>query len=140
MHWGRGIIIGMGLFMSFIIYMVITLMSHNVELQSEDYYKKEIGFESEIRAQQQAKGLEKQLKITRDGDYLHIGLPESIDIRHSSVEFMRPNDRHADQVMQADTQKQLVYPLEKLKKGLYNIDIRFEDRHAHYLIKTTFFY
>jgi len=130
----------MGLFMSFIIYMVVTLMSRDVELQSEDYYKKEIGFEAEIQAQQQGKGLEKQLKITRDAQYMYIELPESIDIRHTSVEFMRPNDRHGDQILQAGTQKKLVYPLARLRKGLYNIDIRFEDPYTHYLVKTTFFY
>ena len=41
MNWGKGIVIGMSLFIVFILVLVIGLMSHRVDLQSEDYYQKE---------------------------------------------------------------------------------------------------
>jgi hypothetical protein len=49
MNWGKGIIIGMGLFMAFIIFLVVNLMMQKVDLESEDYYKREINYESEIQ-------------------------------------------------------------------------------------------
>jgi hypothetical protein len=42
MNWGKGIIVTMAAFMSFILFMVFTLLSKNTDLESEDYYKKEI--------------------------------------------------------------------------------------------------
>ena len=41
MNWGKGILIGVGLFMGFILFLVISLMTHRVDLESEDYYEKD---------------------------------------------------------------------------------------------------
>ncbi|MEY3438013.1 MAG: hypothetical protein RL265_598, partial [Bacteroidota bacterium] len=50
MNWGRGIILAMALFMGFILFLVVNIMLHTVDLESEDYYKKEINYEQEITA------------------------------------------------------------------------------------------
>ena len=45
MSLGKGIIIAMTGFIGFILYLVFTLMSKNTDLESVDYYKKEIEFQ-----------------------------------------------------------------------------------------------
>jgi hypothetical protein len=125
MNWGNGIVIGMSLFMAFILYMVINLMVTNVDLQSEDYYKKEIEYETEIAQLNNANQLAEKVTLVRKDDYLFIQLPDSLDIRKSTIEFVRPNDMQDDQSLVGGSEKELIYPLSKLQDGMYDVHVQF---------------
>lgn len=139
MNWGKGIVIGMSLFMAFILYMVINLMVTNVDLQSEDYYKKEIEYETEIAQLNNANQLAEKVTLVRKDDYLFIQLPDSLDIRKSIIEFVRPNDMQDDQSLVGGSEKELIYPLSKLQDGMYDVQVQFEDGNRIYLHKTRFY-
>jgi nitrogen fixation protein FixH len=139
MNWGKGIVIGMSLFMAFILYMVINLMVTNVDLQSEDYYKKEIEYETEIAQLNNANQLAEKVTLVRKDDYLFIQLPDSLDIRKSTIEFVRPNDMQDDQSLVGGSEKELIYPLSKLQDGMYDVHVQFEDGNKIYLHKTRFY-
>lgn len=140
MNWGKGIMIGMGLFMSFILYMVISLMGKRVDLQSEDYYKKEIEYENEIAQIRNANQLDDAVELRRENDYLFIELPDSMDIRSSTIAFIRPNDEKKDIRLEGKNKKTLIYPLSKLDAGTYNVEVGFTDQEGKtYLHKTSFY-
>jgi hypothetical protein len=139
MNWGKGIVIGMSLFMAFILYMVINLMVTNIDLQSEDYYKKEIEYETEIAQLNNANQLAEKVTLVRKDDYLFIQLPDSLDIRKSTIEFVRPNDMQDDQSLVGGSEKELIYPLSKLQDGMYDVHVQFEDGNKIYLHKTRFY-
>jgi hypothetical protein len=125
MNWGKGIVIGMGVFMSFITVLVVILMSQNVDLESEDYYQREINYEQELSAMRNAEKQEKQIKVARSGEYVVVQVPDSVAFTNVSVYLRRPNNSKDDQFFKLNNSKNLLIPMSKLRKGTYGIEISY---------------
>lgn len=125
MNWGKGIVIGMVAFMSFITVLVVILMSKNVDLESEDYYQREINYEHELNAIRNAEKQEKQIKIGLSGEYVVVQVPDSVDFTNVSVYLRRPNNSQDDQFFKLNNSKNLLIPINKLRKGNYGIEISY---------------
>jgi hypothetical protein len=136
MNWEKGIIIGLGLFISFILFLVINLMRHRVDLQSEDYYKKEIAFESEIKAMKKAESLSEKMNLSLTDDYLVLKIPDSLNARNVEVRLLRPDDETMDKAYKINGTKTYLIPLKDLKKGTYDTEIYFTVSSETYLQKT----
>jgi nitrogen fixation protein FixH len=139
MNWGKGLMLGMILFMSFILYMVFTLISKSVDLESADYYKKEIEYESEIAQMKNSALLESKVKISKEDGFVVVQLPEDLEVKGSTVEFKRPSNEKKDFLIEKKAEQKIYYPLEKMENGLYNVHVRFQANEKEYLVKTTFY-
>ena len=67
-NWGTGIVLAFIAFISFIMYFVIQMNTDDRadhELVTTDYYKKELAYQQEIDAEQNAAVLKAQLQITK---------------------------------------------------------------------------
>lgn len=126
MNWGKGIVIGMGLFMAFIIFLVVNLMMQKVDLESEDYYKREINYESEINAINNSNGLDHKVELLQQDNFLVVQLPEKQDLNNLEVRFMRPDDEKLDKSYHVEGTKSYLIPKTDLTKGTYNIEIRYK--------------
>jgi hypothetical protein len=128
MNWGKGIIIGMGLFMGFIIFLVVNVMTHRVDLQSDDYYKKEIQYEDEILAVKNANELNEQISINAADDFLVVKIPDSLNAQQIKLDLIRPDDKKLDQHLLISDTKTFLLPLKELTEGKYLTEL-------HYLVK-----
>ncbi len=126
MNWGKGIIIFMASFMTFILWMVFTLMSKNTDLESEDYYKKEIAYEQEIQAQRNANDAKEKVKISENKEFIILQFPSKEKIDTVSVEFFKPNDKKGDQLFAEVGTKTMMVEKKKLQKGVYLINIHYQ--------------
>jgi len=126
MNWGKGIIIFMASFMAFILWMVFTLMSKNTDLESEDYYKKEIAYEQEIQAQRNANDAIEKVKISENKEFIILQFPSKEKIDTVSVEFFKPNDKKGDQLFAEVGTKTMMVDKKKLQKGVYLINIHYQ--------------
>jgi hypothetical protein len=136
MNWGKGITIFMVAFMSFILYMVITLMTKgNSELESEDYYKKEIKYQNEINAQRNANRKKEKVKITDSQEYLTFTFPGNEKIEEISIEFYRPNNSKNDISFNEQNTSNVLIDKKKLIKGLYIVSISYRVKGAFYMQK-----
>lgn len=125
MNWGKGIIIAMTGFIGFILYLVFTLMSKNTDLESPDYYKKEIEFEKEIIASNNTNALEEKIKISQDENFLIIQMPLKEKIDSVNVILLKPNNKELDMNLNFEGTKNLMIPKKDLTKGKYQIKIHF---------------
>ena len=125
MNWGRGIIIGMGLFMTFITVLVVILMSKNVDLESEDYYQREINYEQELTAIRNANQQDHRISVGLSGEYVVVLVPDSVNFTNVSVYLRRPNNSNDDQFFKLNNSKNLLIPVSKLHKGKYGIEISY---------------
>ena len=67
-NWGTGIVIGMVLFISFIMFMVITMITdenYDHEMVTESYYEKGMVYQQEIDAETNAKNFNSELKLIK---------------------------------------------------------------------------
>ena len=125
MNWGKGIIITMGAFIVFILFMVFTLMSKKTDLVSEDYYKKEIDFEQEMEALKNASMIKEKVTITSNDAYIVIQFPSNENVSNIYIEMFRPDNKNDDQIIKEDNSKTVMISKKTLKKGTYNLTINY---------------
>lgn len=134
MNWGKGIIIAMTLFMGFIVYLVVVLMSHKVDLESEDYYLREIAYEDEISALNAATKNE-AIKVSTTETHVVIQIPTTGTYDDVQVDFSRPNDENLDRSYPIKGSKTLTIEKSELSLGQYNIEISYRDGNNNCLQK-----
>lgn len=125
MNWGKGLMFAMIAFMGFIVTMVVIMMSKGVELESDEYYKKDLAFNAEMEAIDRVNALENQIVITQEKTYVALTVPADQFITDVTVFFRRPNDETADfEVVVGDKRLEKI-PNHKLKPGIYTVEMRY---------------
>ena len=137
MNWGKGLAIAMVGFMLLILYMVITLMTKSTDLESEDYYQKEIDFEQEISAIKNMNELKDKVIVSQNDDFVFVKFPDLENIDSIEVLMFRPNDEKEDQSFGLKNSKSLLISKKKLNNGIYEMDIQFKIKDKIYLKKET---
>lgn len=125
MNWGKGLTVAMILFMGFIITLVTIMIRTSTDLESEDYYSREVNYEQEIQAQKNANELEK-ISINEDEEHLVLKVPENIELPTVKVNFIRPNDKKMDKTFEFQNSKTLLVSKKELEKGIYKLEIIYE--------------
>ena len=124
MNWGKGIIIAMSAFVIFILTLVFTLMSNRVDLTSDDYYKKEIGFQDEIEAKRLGQKFDDQLAIQQSKDSIFFQFKDSLPAKIGTIEFNRPSDQKLDKTI-VWKGEQMILSKNLFQKGLYHLTLEF---------------
>ena len=136
MNWGKGLTIAIIAFMSFILYMVITLMTKgNADLVSEDYYKKEIEYEKEITALKNTENATEKVTINDKGEFIVFQFPTTKEIDNIEIHLLRPNNDKADVTFSEKDTKNVMIEKKKLEKGIYKASIRYNSEGQPFLQK-----
>ncbi len=136
MNWGKGLTITIIAFMSFILYMVITLMTKgNADLVSEDYYKKEIEYEKEITALKNSENATEKVTINNKGEFIVFQFPNTKEIDNIEIHLLRPNNDKADLTFSEKDTKNVMIEKKKLEKGIYKASIRYNSEGQPFLQK-----
>jgi len=136
MNWGKGLTIVIIAFMSFILYMVITLMTKgNADLVSEDYYKKEIEYEKEISALKNTEASKEKVVIMDKGDFIIFQFPTTKNIENIEIQLLRPNNDKKDVTVTEKNTKNVMIEKKKLEKGIYKVSIHYTSQGQRFLQK-----
>ena len=101
-------------------------MSHKVDLESEDYYIREIAYEEEKTAIENALKNE-SIEITLNETHVVFQVPESVVYEDIQIEMNRPNNSKLDQKFNVVGTKTFMVDKKKLENGQYNIFITYLD-------------
>ena len=112
-------------FMGFIITMVAIMMSRGVELETEDYYKRDLAYNGEMEAMARVNELDKSVELTRGDSSFIVKVPRDQFISDVSIFFTRPNDKEQDFVVEIGERRLEKIPFEKFNPGVYNVEVRF---------------
>lgn len=136
MNWGKAITIALIAFMSYIVYMVIILVSQDTDLVSPDYYKDEVKFEREITAQQNAVNNRSNLNIdvSPEGLYLVLETPDVINALN--VQLYRSNAK-GDDIIVASKGKNLFIESAQLKTGRYYLTTDWKIQDKNFQLRDT---
>lgn len=131
-NWGTGLVIGMVLFMGFIIFLVIQMTTNNNldhDLVTDNYYQKEMELQQNINAQQNTARMSKQITGTKtNGGYI-LEFPENYDPEKitGNVFLYRPSNKILDfQLPLQLTNSKLLIPDNRLLGGRWNITVDWE--------------
>lgn len=140
-NWGMGIVIAIVGFMSFIMYFVITMSTdenYSFDLVTEKYYQQELGFQYEINAEKNAKGLKEKITIQRIENGLKIEFPKEFTPKEikGKVFLYRPSNKQLDfEIPISISNTYLLVPEKRLLDGRWNINIAFKYNNKEYLIR-----
>ncbi|MCL7764265.1 FixH family protein [Polaribacter sp. Z014] len=140
-NWGTGIVIAIVAFMSFILYMVITMSTdkrYSYDLVTEKYYQEELGFQDEINAEKNALELKDKITIQRSEEGLKITFPKEFSPEKikGKVFLYRPSNKQLDfEIPISISNTYLLVPEKRLLDGRWNINLSFKYNNKEYLIK-----
>lgn len=127
--WGTGIVLALLAFISFILYLVIT-MTTNKELDHdlvvEEYYKKEMDFQNQLDKQQNAQQLREDIRAETSEEGITVYFPTDLDIRDigGRLSLYRPSNKQLDFSMELSLEgHELLIPKERLVEGRWNIEV-----------------
>jgi hypothetical protein len=128
MNWGLKITVLYLGFVAIILTLVITCFGHKTELEYKDYYAKEIKFQDQINATENAEHLINPITYKVMDRAVQIFLPKELisgDLK-GSVYFLRPSDASKDKSVRLSTDEDGIQMLDPgLVKGVYKMQISF---------------
>ncbi len=145
-NWGIGIVIGMALFICFILYMVITMSTqkeYSHDLVTEDYYEKEMHYQNEIDAETNAITLSSNIKGLKTPEGWLLKFPDEIEPTKikGTVFLYRPSNKQLDFDFPIELSgSNLLIPDERLLEGRWNITISWKYEDISYLYKNKIVY
>ena len=135
MNWGKGIIIGLIAFMTFISVLVFKMFSTAEDGFDKDYYEKGLAFDKEYDLKQNVITDNAQPKVSQDDDFVNITFSK---IDSGSVIFKRPSNQKQDVFFNVD-QKEIQIPKSSLAKGEWKLQLKWTAENKNYLYETNLF-
>lgn len=123
MNWGKGIIIGMVVFMGFILTMVVIMMRQKIDLVEEDYYKRELNYEDQLAAQKMYVTSTDKISVKSEENGLHAYFPAEFQTNDVTITLRRPNDKNKDLVFTIKPIEEVIIPTDAFPKGLFTVTI-----------------
>lgn len=145
-NWGTGLVIGMILFIAFILFMVITMSTdekYSYDLVTEEYYKKELAYQEEIDAEENLSDFSEKITGTKVANGWQISFPEEIETSkvEGTVFLYRPSNKQLDFDLPIELSgSNLLIPDERLLDGRWNITIDWKYDSKKYLYKASISY
>ncbi|HZW77372.1 MAG TPA: FixH family protein [Flavobacteriaceae bacterium] len=145
-NWGGGLVIGMVLFIGFILYFVIQIMTnkkYEFELVTEDYYSKEMVFQDELNASRNSYDLKENIVSKRTREGLVFTFPKGYDYSKidGTINIYRPSNSRLDFDMPLRlTDSAFVVPADKLVEGRYSAIVTWNYDGKTYRYKNDLYY
>ena len=128
-NWGKGIVIAFILFMSFILYFVVTMITdprYDNEMVVEEYYKVDAQYGTVMEQLNAGNALPEKVKISHNAEAISIVFPSDFDADkiQGLVTFYRPSEKKLDfEVPIKITDSELKIPADKLAGGIWKITV-----------------
>jgi hypothetical protein len=134
--WGKGIFATYALFLVIILSVVIYLSGMDVNLVTEDYYKKELEHQSQIDRETRTNQLPEKLMIKVIQNTINLKFPSMFKPYEisGSVRFYRPSDSQQDfsvNIELNESSQQIIYT-ESIQKGYWRIKVDWSAKNIEY--------
>ncbi|MCB2220349.1 MAG: FixH family protein [Bacteroidetes bacterium] len=129
-NWGTGILIGIILFMLFIIGLVYIAVKQDFDLVEKDYYPKALEYQQQIDKEGNARTLAQQIQIENIGGQIILTFQSFFQPKDISgqITFYRPSDKKSDIrfEIEADSSGQQKIAENLLNTGKYILQIDYQ--------------
>lgn len=145
-NWGTGIVVGMLCFIGFIMYFVITMSTDNAyshDLVTEEYYAKEMAYQTEIDAETNTRNLSKKVLSEKVATGWMLTLPTDFEPAKTTgnVLFYRPSNEKLDfEIPLTGDSNTVLIPAENLVPGRWNIIVSWDYEGTAYMFKQEIVY
>lgn len=137
-NWGKGLMIGMSLFMLFIISLAVTIFRQDTDGYDHSYYEKGLDFNADYDREQQVftDGAKPAVKL--GSSVLKIGFTGQVK---GKLLFQRPSDEKMDKKMafQSDPSGKVEIPLAQFARGQWQLIFEWSNNNKQYLYQQEIF-
>lgn len=145
-NWGTAIVIVMALFVAFILYFVFRISTekkYDYDLVTEEYYQKEMVYQTEIDAEKNSNLLAADISGEKTADGWMLTFPPNLDYSKitGTLTLYRPSNKQLDfQLPLQLTDSLLLIPDSKLVPGRWNTIVQWKYEGKDYLYKNEIVY
>jgi hypothetical protein len=145
-NWGTAIVIAFVGFIGFIMYFVISMSTdkkYDHDLVTEDYYQKELEYQSDIDKEEKGKGLTKNVSHKKTEEGIVLTFPENLKKENidGKVFLYRPSNKQLDfEIPISLSNHNLLIPDKRLLDGRWNIKVYWTYNKEDYLYKADITY
>lgn len=126
-NWGTGIAFFYATFMVTMIYMVYQSTQHDINLVVDNYYEKDLSYQSHLDRIKNTKKLGSDLKIIyqKDQEIVRFIFPEEVKKVEGEVLFYRASDSKQDvhSKIAIDQNHEYILPIPSLQKGNWKVKV-----------------
>jgi hypothetical protein len=143
-NWGTSIVIAIISFMTFILYLVITMTTNQEfshDLVTEEYYKQELTFQDQLDREENSKNLVTNIVVEKLDEGMLVSFPADLDLSaiKGSIFMYRPSNKEQDFSIPLNlSTHQFLIPGEQLESGRWNIEINWAYQSDSYYFKKEF--
>jgi len=125
MNWGLRIFLLYASFVVMIVGFAVAASMHKFPLVTENYYDKELVFESQIQAEKNANTLTEGLKIANTDEKVQFTFPKSQKNISGDILFYSPSDNSKDQKfpIKVDAENTQSIDIQNLRKGFWRVKV-----------------
>lgn len=137
MNWGKGIIMGMALFMLFIILMCVKMFSIPADEYDHHYYEKGLNFDKDYAKERQVSIDNAQPLIEITGNDIHLTFKGEAE---GTAKLVRPSSVLMDRsfAIKTDANDVATLPLTHVATGRWHIVLEWVSNHKNYLYEKEF--
>ena len=145
-NWGTGIVIAVISFIAFIMYFVVSMSTNrkfNHDLVTEKYYQKELQYQNDIDAKQNAKELKENIRLEKVKEGLKVHFPATFNPKdlQGKVFLYRPSNKQLDFEMPiSQSNTYLLVPEKRLLGGRWNITVACKYKDKDFLFEEELVY
>jgi hypothetical protein len=135
MNWGKGLVVAISLFMLFILGLSFYMMSQQQELETEDYYEKDLTYQQEMEARTNASSLAHPIQFAYTPEEQHATIELSVNQPVAgTIRFTRPSDASLDfdVPLVLDSVGHQTIATDSLTKGLWHVQASWQMNNKTY--------
>lgn len=129
-NWGTGIVIAIVLFISYIMYMVVTMVTTHTDIVEEDYYAQQIDYQATKVAKENGLKIMEPVSFMQTDESLNVIFPAEVNVNSietGQVLFYRPENADLDRKFEINPSLGNVQkiPMKHLTTGNYTVKVRW---------------
>lgn len=140
-NWGTGITLFYTIFMFTMIYMVYQSLQVDRNLVFENYYEKDLQYQSHLDKLNNTSALKNDLGIfqNKEEKYLRFSFPKELADVKGDILFYRPSDSSKDfnTEIKINTEHELRIPTAEMQSGIWKIKVNWEGDKTPYYKEAT---
>jgi nitrogen fixation protein FixH len=142
MHWGKGILLTIIIFITGTVVMMVIAMNSPSDLVIKNYYEKGVKYQEQIDRINRTNALSEKVDMEFTGNSVLIKIPSvfSPDKVAGEILFYRPSDAKEDVrfPFSVDSSHSMLISTEKLEKGFWKVQLSWSSDGADYFNETSF--
>ena len=138
MNWGKGITVGIVLFMLFILSFVFRAFKHDADLVVDDYYEQEANFEKNRESKNNYDQLGSSIEVIKEENGICFYFPDDVQTTSpGSIKFYRPDSKSMDRSfeLEIDTEHRQCLAYDNFFEGYYEITVAWNSNSKDYIFK-----